>query len=667
MRRLPRLRHTRWLTRPGFRRWVGMGVILLVCAASIAWRTGNLGAFSLSNDEGAYLMWAWLVHSGYALYSQTASVSAPAFIVFLDWAFSLAGVSLTTGRALVLGFTGATLVTLAWLAGRLQANLTPPGESGLSFVAGLAAVVAFSLAPTAFSLSRMAMGELPAVTLASLSLALALAHAGTPRAEGQPGRRLAGVWLALSGMAFSLSLLVKALNPLVVLPVGAALASRHIGHKGAGRSIAIALGAWVLAALVPLGACLLAYDPAALVDQAVAFRLELRQVFPWQVSQNLVWLRYFVEQQWGGVALGLAGLVLLSIPAAGQPGTAGRRGHVLAIVCLWLVGAAVTVLTHSPLFPHHTVILLPPLAVLAGLAVGETGLALRERRWARSGIGLLAGLAFVLGAPAALRADQEVLAASFGRENDAIEFLQKVTWPGDYVVSDNLLLAFMAGRQTPPALGDVAQVAINSGRQTSQHLIAVSESYPVEAVADWALRLPYLAGYMDWVRQNYLVRRVWDDHHIIYFGRKVAEDAVPNAHRVPFQDGVVLAGFDASWPGTRPASGGLLVTLFWSAWQPPGRDYTVFVHLYDAAGQLAASHDGPPLFGYWPTSQWRGSEIVPDRHAIQLPQGLAPGPYRLVVGLYDPASGRRLPVLDRAGTPAGDEVELEQISYQAVN
>jgi hypothetical protein len=433
---------------------------------------------------------------------------------------------------------------------------------------------------------------------------------------------------------------------------------------------------WILAALLPLGVCLLAYDPAALVDQAVAFRLELRQVFPWQFSQNLVWLRYFVEQQWGSVALGLAGLVLLGIPAAGRSGTAGRSGYGLAIVCLWLAGAVVTVLTHSPLFPHHTVILMPPLAVLAGLAMGETGTLLRERRWVRSGIGLLAGLAFVWAAPAALQANQAVLAASFGRETDAIAFLQRVTWPGDFVVSDNLLLAFMAGRQTPPTLGDVAQVAIDSGRQTSQHLIAMSQSYPVEAVADWALRLPYLAEYMDWVRQHYLVRRVWDDHHIIYFGRKVADGAVPHARRVTFQDGVVLAGFDASWSSTRPisprlgavpSSARLQVTLFWSTWQPPSQDYTVFVHLYDAAGQLAASHDGPPLFGYWPTSQWRGSDIVPDRHAVQLPEGLVPGRYRLAVGLYDPANGRRLPVLDVTGAPVGDEVELEQLSFQAVD
>ena len=82
--------------------------------------------------------------------------------------------------------------------------------------------------------------------------------------------------------------------------------------------------------------------------------------------------------------------------------------------------------------------------------------------------------------------------------------------------------------QSPPPLGDVAQVAINSGRQTSERLIAISEAYPVEAVANWALRLPYLDEYMAWVDSNYLVQRIWDDHHIIYVGRRVPEAQIPN-------------------------------------------------------------------------------------------------------------------------------------------
>ncbi len=604
----------------------GAGYLLLasLVVASIGWRAANLNAFSLSNDEGAYLMWAWLVHSGHPLYSETVSVSSPLFIVLLDWAFDVAGVSLVTGRALVLGFLGLALLGLAWIGATLHHWLT-----------GLVAALAFSVAPLAFALSLMTMGEIPALALATLSLALTLAY----------WKRGGWGWLALSGLTLSLSLLVKALNPLVALPALWLIVARH--RRSPTRNTSTALAVWGLAGLLPLVACLLVYEPAALYDQAVAFRFELRATYPWRLSNNLTWLEYFVRQQWGIVGLALAGTIL-----------SARRAHWEALVPLglWLGGALLTVLTHSPLFPHHTIILLPPLALLAGLAVAETATLLKERRWTWSALGVAGGLTFLLALPAAVQANQTVRAASFGRETEAIAFLDQVTRPTDNVVSDNLLLPFMAGRQTPPPLGDLAQVAIDSGRQTSERLIAISEAYPVEAVANWALRLPYLNEYMDWVEKNYLARRVWDDHHVIYFGRRVATDQISNRIDARIGDSIELIGYDVESKEQRA----LDVTLYWRATAPTGEDYTVFVQLLTPDGGLVAQHDGRPLYGYLPTSDWSPGDIVPDRHRLPLPADLPPGRYQLIAGMYALETLERLPVYPGDGTdaPGGDSVAL---------
>lgn len=631
------------------RGWWWLLLVMLSVLASLVWRLPNLETFGLSNDEGAYLMWAWLVHSGHPLYSETVSVSAPGLIVLLDWIFSVGGVSVVVGRTLVLGFTCLAMLAIAWLTAHLQRDR---GAAGL---AAFVAVIAFSLSPMAFSLSRMVMGEIPALVLATLAVAYAVKYA--EQTQDGAGARAMG-WLALSGVAFSLSLLVKALNPLVILPILALVILSHSGRPRCPGRLALAALVWLVATGVPIGICLLSYESAALYDQVVAFRWELRQAFPWQPAQNLVWLRYFAQQHWGVLALAGAGLVL----TARRPGQ--RRA--LWVVVLWLIGGLVTLLTHSPLFPHHAVILLPPLVILAGLAIGEAWNWHRAQHWAWSGLGWLAGLALLLSVPEAVQANQTTLAASFGREADAIAFLQQVTRPDDRVISDNLLLAFLAGRQTPPPLGDIAQVAISSGRQTSERLIALSRSYAVEAVANWALRLPHLSGYMEWVTHNYLARRVWDDHHIIYFGRKVSADRVPNRQRVRFQDGINLLGFEVRPPEARPSLGRdngrwLRVTLFLTASEQPGHDYTVFVHLYDAAGQLVASHDGVPVFGYLPTSQWPEAEVIPDRHDIRLPGELPAGSYRLAAGLYDPVSGQRLSVVNDVGVAVGDKVELENV------
>ena len=320
---------------------------------------------------------------------------------------------------------------------------------------------------------------------------------------------------------------------------------------------------------------------------------------------------------------------------------------------LWLVGSLLTVLFHSPLFAHHTIIVLPPLALLAGIGFAETMALLQERRWAWSALGLAGVLVFLLALPGAVQANQTVRAASFGREAEAVVFLEQITHPSDNVISDNLLLPFMAGRQTPPPLGDVAQVAIDSGRQTSNRLIAISETYPVEAVANWALRLPHLDKYMKWVESNYLVRRVWDDHHVIYFGRRVPADQVPNRLDVQVGDSIGLLGYDLGSDqrtaedtehGVADQSQTLDVTLYWRMGTPVTEDYTVFVQLLDAEGQVVTQHDGQPLYGYLPTSDWSPGDVIPDRHRLLLPADLSSGGYQLITGMYTFPTLERLPV-----------------------
>ena len=86
----------------------------------------------------------------------------------------------------------------------------------------------------------------------------------------------------------------------------------------------------------------------------------------------------------------------------------------------------------------------------------------------------------------------------------------------------------------------------------------------------------------------------------------------------------------------------LRLSLYWQAERRPSRDYTVFVHLESETGHLIAQQDNPPRQGTYPTSQWLPGEIVEDTYQIRVDPALPPGAYLLKVGLYDPATGRRL-------------------------
>ncbi len=77
----------------------------------------------------------------------------------------------------------------------------------------------------------------------------------------------------------------------------------------------------------------------------------------------------------------------------------------------------------------------------------------------------------------------------------------------------------------------------------------------------------------------------------------------------------------------------------------PERDYTTLIHLGPPDAPPLSTGDSPPLGGAYPTSAWRNGETIDDRYFLLIPGGLAPGPYPVWIGLYDPATGQRLPVV----------------------
>lgn len=88
----------------------------------------------------------------------------------------------------------------------------------------------------------------------------------------------------------------------------------------------------------------------------------------------------------------------------------------------------------------------------------------------------------------------------------------------------------------------------------------------------------------------------------------------------------------------------LTATLAWRARRTMAADYTRFVHLTDATGQVWAQVDGGPRQGRHPTSLWMPDEVVVEQLTLPLPDDLPPGPYTLRVGFYLQSDGAHLPV-----------------------
>ena len=108
----------------------------------------------------------------------------------------------------------------------------------------------------------------------------------------------------------------------------------------------------------------------------------------------------------------------------------------------------------------------------------------------------------------------------------------------------------------------------------------------------------------------------------------------------------------------------LSMLLYWQSAPRVEKDYTVFIHLLDANGNVRAQIDAMPGEGRYPTSVWDVDEIVRDNYALRLPNDLAPGNYKIQVGLYEQPSLSRLPVVGADGTELGDHLILGEVTIR---
>ncbi len=100
-----------------------------------------------------------------------------------------------------------------------------------------------------------------------------------------------------------------------------------------------------------------------------------------------------------------------------------------------------------------------------------------------------------------------------------------------------------------------------------------------------------------------------------------------------FNAELALNGYRLSSTTLKPDAA-LCVELNWNARQKPAADYTVYVHVIDANGQLVAQNDMQPQSGFAPTSQWQAGSTIVDRHGVILPANLPGGEYTIRLGLY---------------------------------
>jgi 4-amino-4-deoxy-L-arabinose transferase-like glycosyltransferase len=447
--------------RPGL---LALGVVVL----AVALRLPLLSDGQMDYDEGVYWQSLRNMAAGHPLFTAVYSSQPPAFLEFLLPSHILLGGSIEADR------TGVLLLTLIGLVAvyRIGSTLATPW-------AGLLAATLLAADPLVFRQSVTLQADGPAVSLGLASLAIAL------EARRRPGR--AGLLLAAAaGAVLAVAILTKILVVAAAPAVAVALAGQPLD---AWRRTLVNLGMAAVGGLVATLLLLLPFlGSLGLVwQQAVGFHLQARTLEVGGLDAQTLWHELPLA------VVGLAGLAV-----------ATRRASFLAVTGgAWMLIAAIFVAVQRPLWPHHLLILVPPLTLWAG------ALALLPSPRPALVVGTLA-LAGCLVAAAYTRTLQSPT------PQPAVAALQASTAPGDLVVTDDPFAAGLADRSTPPELVDTTRVRMNSGQLTLAQAEEVTSRPRVRAVLLASDRLVNLPGFQVWVTEHFPTVRDLGDGQLLY-------------------------------------------------------------------------------------------------------------------------------------------------------
>lgn len=610
----------------------------------------------------------WAFAHGHRLYTEVWFDQPPGMAVGLGAAFRLLGTSLATARLTVLALSLLGVLGVALIARRLG------GRS-----AGLGAALALLLAPHFFWLVRSINPDTPSMALGVLALAALW------RYRDGGARALVPLAGALLGLGISIKL-----NPLLLLaPAFVLLATRAWrARTSAKRGVAwltrlLADGVLFLLPILALVASwALVAPPRAVLAGVFGTLSRARGAFPDRSGEYALWLLRdnLLGENLALVALGLLGLAWL----ARRP---ERRADAAALA-LWLAATGHALITQRPMWPkHHWSLLLWPLAILSGLGLGallELGrAALRRRRagggvdaeemptgrsrawWSRARrsyawtVAALAALAIALYAlPAtAARLAETASPRQFSAIVAGAEWVRENVPPDRAIVTDAGQLAFLAGRAMPPSMVTISSKRIRIGDLDDATIIRAAADPRSAAVLLWNDHLTDFKAFLDWLPTHYIFATMVGEDRAIW--RRFEPDRIEHPQNARLDDLADLEGYALSSTQLR-AGETLTATLYWRARGPAPAERRTFVHLVDATGQTRAQGDGEPGTGRQPAPAWRAKEIVVDPRPITLPPDLSPGDYRLRIGLYDPATGSRVPAFKPEGARwAEDAVELE--------
>ncbi len=416
---------------------------------TVALRLPSLRApFMLSRDDGVYGASIEAVKAGGVPYRDVFSSQGPLFLPMARAAARLGGFIGPGPQADRMISLIAAVVTVLAVFALLRAR----GPLGAALVA-----VVVAASPAFVTGTGELLSEGPTIALSVAALAVLL----TGRRDRAPWWRVLSAGLLVgAAVATKVSFAV---------PVAAVVGVELLGMRG--RSWRAPLGALAAAAVVVLST--LPYGWHRVVAQSVRFHLDAAQTAAGETPTDALGLlhelgtkeRPLLALLVAGVA---AGVLRLLSGRLGRTDRAELRLPVLAL--LWSTTSVLLLLQTKPLFDHHALVLVVPLAVLGG--------SLRPAP--------VAGAAGVLTMLAIARPVQPPAPVQPQGWAAGVAAVRAHVPAGTVLLSDETGVAWFAGRPTPPLLQDASRVRLTDDPTALPEVRAALRAPRTCAVLRWS-------------------------------------------------------------------------------------------------------------------------------------------------------------------------------------
>jgi len=460
-------------------------------------------AFALDYNEGVYLTSASSLNDGNRLYENVFGSQPPLLFITLKQILFWCN-NILACRAFIFLCSVIAVYALSNIAIRLF--------SRTSVFFACYSLIAFS----GFWKNSLAIqAEMPSLAFGLLAIALSTRTAG--QILSPCNSFLAGILLSIG--LFYKFLILPLVPVLIIANAATQWKNKQLSVASNGNSIhapgdAKNITRWAKYTLMVIAVLFISvlfahinYDVLGWYNQSIYFHIVGQDVIRNPLEWNATILTSVLKQNAGSVFLSITGCIALL----------KNRKKQLSFILFWLLLTLSFIALHSPMFEQHFILLAAPVALLS--AANYLFIITFRNYFVKLVILvmlLLLPLCGIHSDPQSqgglfsfLPASGRVIGGQSRQSHFIVsDLIAKFSRSTDFVVTDNQMEAFKAGRKVAPELTDTSYVRIATGALTSNECINVCRSRKVKVIAISTGRFRNLPSFVNWVKSNYSLQTI---------------------------------------------------------------------------------------------------------------------------------------------------------------